>query len=65
MIEKILNVAITKCYRNADENSTRGKFNIPKKIINDMSLTEDDRTIVLRYDEEKKELLIKKHRKNL
>lgn len=26
MIEKILNVAITKCYGNADKNSTRGKF---------------------------------------
>lgn len=60
MIEKVLNVAITKCYGNADENSTRGKFNIPKKIINDMGITEDDRTVILRYDEEKKELLIKK-----
>ncbi|MFW2491780.1 hypothetical protein ACN077_24965 [Clostridium chromiireducens] len=42
MIEKILNVAITKCYGNADENSTRGKFNIPKKIIlEQLSISED------------------------
>ncbi len=60
VIEKTLNVAITKCYGNADENSTRGKLNIPKKIVKAMGFTEDDRTVILRYDEDTKELLIKK-----
>lgn len=60
VIEKTLDVAITKCYGNADESNTRGKLNIPKKIVKAMGLTEDDRTVILKYDEEKKELIIKK-----
>jgi len=60
MIERKLNVAITKCYGNADENITRCKLNIPKKIVKAMGLTEDDREVILKYDEEKQELLIKK-----
>ncbi len=60
MIEKKLNVAITKCYGNADENSTRGKFNIPKKIVKAMGLTENDRTVIVRFDEEKQEMIIRK-----
>ena len=60
MIEKIMNVAITPCYGNASKNTTRGKLNIPKKILKDMELTEDDNRIILKYDEKKKELIIKK-----
>nr|WP_312291994.1 hypothetical protein [Clostridium chromiireducens] len=60
MFEKKLNVAITKCYGNADENSTRGKFNIPKKILMDMGITKEDCSVLVRYDEENKEMIVKK-----
>jgi len=54
MIEKVINVAITPCYGNATENSRRGKLNIPKKILTDMGLTEDNNAVILKYDEKKK-----------
>lgn len=58
MIEKTLNVAITKCYGNSHEENTRGKLNIPKKILNAMQITENDRTVKLIYNEKKNELII-------
>jgi hypothetical protein len=51
VIEKTMNVAITKCYGNADEKSRRGKFNISKGILTDMVIKEDSNTIILKYDE--------------
>jgi len=60
MIEKTLNVAITPCYGNANESSRRGKLNIPKKVLTDMGITEDDNTIIMKYDEKKKEIIIRK-----
>jgi uncharacterized membrane protein YagU involved in acid resistance len=60
MIEKVINVAITPCYGNATENSRRGKLNIPKKILTDMGLTEDNNAVILKYDEKKKEITIRK-----
>ena len=60
MIEKTLNVAITKCYGNSHEENTGGKLNIPKKILNAMQITENDRTVKLIYNEKKNELIIKK-----
>lgn len=60
MIEKIMNVAITPCYGNANKDSRRGKLNIPKKILDDLGITEDDNTIIMKYDEKKKEITIRK-----
>lgn len=60
MIEKTLNVAITKCYGNAGAENTRGKLNIPKKMLKAMELTENDRTVNITFDEKKKILIIKK-----
>jgi uncharacterized membrane protein YagU involved in acid resistance len=60
MIEKVINVAITPCYGNADKNARRGKLNIPKKILTDMGLTEDNNAVILKYDEKKKEITIRK-----
>lgn len=60
MIEKTLNVAITKCYGNSHEENTRGKLNIPKKILNAMQITENDRTVNIKFDEKNKILIIKK-----
>lgn len=60
MIEKTLNVAITKCYGNSHEENTRGKLNIPKKILNAMQITENNRTVKLIYNEKKNELIIRK-----
>lgn len=60
MIEKTLNIAITKCYGNADEDNTRGKLNIPKRMLKAMGITEYERRVILKYDEKKNELIIKK-----
>lgn len=60
MIEKNLNVSITKCYGNANKNATRGKLNIPKEIVNAMNLTKEDCKVHLKYNERKKQLIITK-----
>lgn len=60
MIEKTLDVNITKCYGNANEDNTRGKLNIPKKMLKAMGITENDRTVNIKFDEENKVLIIKK-----
>lgn len=60
MIQKKMNIAITKCYGNADETVTRGKFNIPKKMLEGMGIDENDRTVVVIFNEKKKEITIKK-----
>lgn len=60
MIEKILDVNITKCYGNASESNTRGKLNIPKKMLKAMEITENDKTVKIIYNEKKNELIIRK-----
>lgn len=60
MLEKNLNIAITKCYGNADEENTRGKLNIPKRMLKAMGITENDRTVNIKYDEKEDILIIKK-----
>lgn len=60
-----MNVAITPCYGNTSKKATRGKLNIPKKVLNDMGLTEDSNEIILKYDEKKKEITIRKVQKIL
>jgi hypothetical protein len=59
-MEKILDVNITKCYGNADAENTRGKLNIPKKMLKAMQITEEDRTVKIIFNEKKQELIIKK-----
>lgn len=60
MLEKVINVAITPCYGNADKNSRRGKLNIPKKVLDDLGITEENNKVILKYNEKKKEITIKK-----
>ena len=60
MIVKVINVAVTPCYGNANKDSRRGKLNIPKKILNDLGITEESNKVVLKYDEKKKEIVIRK-----
>lgn len=60
MIEKLMNVAITPCYGNSNKDSRRGKLNIPKKILSDLGITEESNKVILKYDEKKKEITIKK-----
>ena len=55
-----MKIAITPCYGNASKNVTRGKLNIPKKILNDLGITEKSNEVILKYDEKKKEITIKK-----
>lgn len=59
MIEKTMNVAITKCYVNADKKSRCGKFNIHKRILTDMGIIEDSNTVILKYDEKTKEMTMR------
>lgn len=60
MIEKLMNIAVTPCYGNANKDSRRGKLNIPKKILNDLGITEENNKVILKYDEKKKEIIIRK-----
>ena len=60
MIEKVINVAITKCYGNANKDARRGKLNIPKKVLDDLGITEENNKVIFKYDEKKKEINIKK-----
>lgn len=60
MIEKVINVAITKCYGNANKDSRRGKLNIPKKVLDDLGITEENNKVIFKYDEKKKEITIRK-----
>ncbi len=60
MIEKLMNVAITPCYGNANKDSRRGKLNIPKKVLDEIGITEENNKVILKYDEKKKEITIKK-----
>lgn len=60
MIEKLMNIAVTPCYGNANKDSRRGKLNIPKKVLNDLGITEENNKVIFKYDEKKKEIIIKK-----
>lgn len=60
MIEKLMNVAVTPCYGNSNKDSRRGKLNIPKKVLDDIGITEENNKVILKYDEKKKEITIKK-----
>lgn len=60
MIEKNVNIAITPCYGNSNANSTRGKLNIPKEIINAMNIVKGDSLVHLKYNNKKKQLIITK-----
>ena len=46
MIEKLMNVAITPCYGNANKDSRRGKLNIPKKVLDDLGITEENNKVI-------------------
>lgn len=51
-------------YNKAGSGSWTKRITIPSKIIADMGITEKDRDIELLYDENKKEITIKKLKKN-
>lgn len=55
MEEKELNVSF---YKAGGGVSTR--INLPKKWTKDMEILEDDKTIIMTYDEEKKTITISK-----
>lgn len=55
MEEKELNVSF---YKAGGGVSTR--INLPKKWTKDMEIVEDDKTIIMTYDEEKKTITISK-----
>ena len=59
-VKKQLNIAITPCYGNANKESRRRKLNIPKKVLDDLGITEENNKVILKYDEKKKEITIRK-----
>lgn len=60
MIEKNLNIAITPCYGNSNKNSTRGKINLPKEMINALGITKDNCKVNLKCNPRKKQIVITK-----
>ena len=57
-MEYIKDIIISKCYGTASKNSTRAKVNIPKKIVNEMGITEDNKKVKIVYNERKKEMVV-------
>lgn len=60
MNERILKISFNK----AGSGSITKRLTLPSRIIADMGITENDREIELLYDENKKEITIKKLKKN-
>ena len=60
MDKRILKVSFNK----AGSGSITKRLAIPSKIISDMGITEDDREVELLYNENKKEITIKKLKKD-
>lgn len=58
-----INVSIRPAGGNASKSAVRGSINIPKDIIKDMRLTTDDCGIIITYDDNKKEMTIRKDHK--
>lgn len=57
-MEYIKDITISRCYGTASKNSTRAKLNIPKKIVNEMGITEDNKKVKIVYNERKKEMVV-------
>lgn len=60
MEKRELKVSIGKSGGNASKNSKTYRFTIPNKWAISMGVTEENREIVASYDEEKKQIIIKK-----
>lgn len=60
MLETVMNVAITPCYGDANKDARRGKLNIPKKVLDDLGITEDNNKVIFKYNEKRKEITIRK-----
>ena len=60
MDKRILKISFNK----AGSGSITKRLAIPSKIVSDMGITENDREVELLYDENKKEIIIKKLKKN-
>lgn len=60
MDKRILKVSFNK----AGSGSITKRLTLPSRVIADMGITENDREIELLYDENKKEITIKKLKKN-
>lgn len=58
--EYYLNVSIRKAGGNAGKGAIRGSLNIPKKILNELGITKEDKEVILSYNPEAKEITIKK-----
>lgn len=61
MDKRILKVSFNK----AGSGSITKRLTLPSRVIADMGITENDREIELLYDENKKEITIKKLKKEV
>lgn len=61
MDKRILKISFNK----AGSGSITKRLTLPSRIIADMGITENDREIELLYDENKKEIIIKKLKKEV
>ncbi len=60
-----LNISVRPAGGNASKNAVRGSLNIPKDVLKDMGIDKENSEIELHYDEETKEIKIKKGEKTI
>lgn len=57
-MEFIKDITLSKCYGTAGKNSTRAKLNIPKKIIDEMGITNDNKRVKIVYNKKNNNIII-------
>lgn len=57
MLLKKAKVTVMNC---SNANTVRGRLNIPKKILDSMEITKEDNEVIIKYDENKKRIIISK-----
>lgn len=60
MDKREVNISIVKTGGNASKNSKAYRISLPTLWCKDMGIADEDRRMELYYDQEKKEILIKK-----
>lgn len=65
MEKRYANIIINKAGGNASQNAIKFKVNLPSKWMQDMKITPNSKEIMLEYDDEEKEIKIRKAVKNM
>ena len=65
MEKRYANIIINKAGGNASQNAIKFKINLPTKWMQDMKINPQNKEIELEYNEEDKEIMIRKAVKNM